>query len=116
MKITVGHKLYKIREDKKLSQLDMAELLCISAATYSRLERNETSIELEKMIHMAKKLDIPIQDLLPETLSFTNTTENGQGQFIFGNNYYYANPQIPSEILKELEDLRKEVAALRKKI
>jgi transcriptional regulator with XRE-family HTH domain len=93
----------------------MAELLSVSPATYSRLERNETSIELENIVQFARKVNIPIQDFLPETLSFTNTTENGQGQFIFGNNYYYANPQIPPEILQELEDLRKEVALLRNK-
>lgn len=113
MKITVGHKLHKIREERKLSQADMAEMLSISAATYSRLERNETSVELENLVSLSKKLNIPIQEFLPETLSINNNTENGQGQVIFGNNYYYANSQIHQELTDEIKELKKEIEAMK---
>ena len=37
----IGYKIKKIRDDRKFSQSEMAELLGISQSAYSRLERDE---------------------------------------------------------------------------
>ena len=52
----------------------MAELLCVSAATYSRLERNETSIELEKF--EADKL------VVGQTTEYTKQLKNLVNQIV----------------------------------
>ncbi len=50
----VGNRLAIAREDRKLNQTEMAELLGLSVPTYSRLERNETSIDLEQVVRFVK--------------------------------------------------------------
>ncbi|MBC7382787.1 MAG: helix-turn-helix transcriptional regulator, partial [Bacteroidia bacterium] len=48
MKLRIGTKLSNIKIEKKLSQDQMAELLGLSTSAYARLERNETSADLEQ--------------------------------------------------------------------
>jgi transcriptional regulator with XRE-family HTH domain len=38
MKLKLGHRLLQIREERKLSQAEMSELLGMSGSAYSRLE------------------------------------------------------------------------------
>ncbi len=102
MKLKVGHKLFAIREERKLNQLEMAELLNLTPSSYSRLERGETSVELEQLVQYAKTLNIPIQELMPEILSINSNSANGQGGLVFGN--YYNNIYNNSDDrCKELE-------------
>jgi transcriptional regulator with XRE-family HTH domain len=95
MKLKIGNRLNAIRAEKNLSQLEMSEVLGISASAYSRLERGETSIEFEDLVRFATALDIDVQDLLPETLRINNHNNSNQSGLIFGNiyNYYSANEQ-----------------------
>jgi len=87
MKMRVGNKLLEAREQRKLNQVDMAELLGVSQAVYSRLERNEGSIDLEQVVRFSQKLNIPIQDFLPETITMKSHNEHGQVAFMVGNFY-----------------------------
>ena len=99
MKLKVGHKLYAIREERKLNQQEMAELLHMTPSSYSRLERGETSAELEQLVTFSKQLDIPIQELLPEILSIHSNSQQGQGGLVFGN-YYYSRKYPTATTLK----------------
>ena len=114
MKLKVGHKLYAIREERKLNQQEMAELLHMTPSSYSRLERGETSAELEQLVTFSKQLDIPIQELLPEILSIHSNSQQGQGGLVFGN-YYYYNYAGSDERVKELEETVKILSSLYKK-
>ena len=76
MKIKVGNKLMSIREERKLNQNEMAELLGISPSSYGRIERNESTTDLEQIVSFSKTLNVPIQDFLPETTSINNN-QNG---------------------------------------
>lgn len=66
MRMKVGSRLYNERNERKLNQAEMAELLGVSTSAYARLERGETSAEMEQLAFFAKKLDIPFNDLLPK--------------------------------------------------
>jgi transcriptional regulator with XRE-family HTH domain len=94
MKLKIGDRLLAIREERKLSQSELADLLEISQSTYSRIEKNDASVAFEKLATFADALQIPIQELLPETLSIRNHTE-GYGCVNFGNctNYHYYNSE-----------------------
>jgi len=105
MKLKIGNRLLTAREERKLSQVDMAEILGVSQSVYSRLERNESSADLEQLVNFSKTLQIPIQDFLPEILSFNSNNQNnhnGQG-LVLGNVYYYADKSLEQEnaFLKE---------------
>lgn len=114
MKLKVGNRLLTARQDQNLSQDDMAKLLSMSQSKYSRIEKNESSVDLEDILKYSQTLDIPIQDFLPDTISIHNDnkdSQNGQG-LILGNiyNYNYA------ENGKAIEDKDKEIGFLQEKI
>ncbi len=112
MKIAVKEKLKEYREDKKLSQHEMGELLNMSASTYGRLERGEVLPDLEQLVTIANKLEIPFSDFLPDSVIIHNNNQNGQVGIVVGNytnnNYYYQNDTI--------EDLQKQVTELQEKL
>ncbi len=112
----IGNRLLREREERKLNQSDMADLLDVSVPTYSRLERNETSIDIEQVIKFAKKLEIPVQEFLPETLTISNSgtqTHNGQG-LVLGNiyNYNYSD----RELAQENQSLKDKVSYLEEQV
>ncbi len=100
MKMRVGNRLLSARQERKLTQVEMAEILSVSTPTYSRLERNETSVDLEQVIFFAKMLQIPIQEFLPETMSINGNNQNCHVGLVMGNFYQYSD--------KEQEDILKE--------
>lgn len=114
----VGGRLLLARQDRKINQSEMADLLGVTPPTYSRLERNETSVELDQVVKFSKLLDIPIQEFLPETITLHNTNnQNGQGGMVFGNinNYYGDNFKAfkdEIELLKQkIKNLEKEATS-----
>jgi len=112
MKTKIGDKLLGIRENRRLSQVEMAELLDIPSTTYARYERNESNIDFERIVHFANKLNVPVQELYPETMSITNNNNNsGQGGgVIFGNQYFYFSENETIQALKkEIEELKKKL-------
>lgn len=98
MKIKVGNKLMTIREERKLNQAEMADLLGLSQSAYGRIERNETSPDLDQLVDFSQKLNVPIQDFLPDTFSIHNNHNGGQAGIIFGTFNYYTDKN--AELLK----------------
>ena len=104
MKMKIGNKLFSTREERKLTQNEMADLLGLSASAYSRLERNQVSSELEQIAQFAEILNVPIQDFLPETLTITNKdNDHGHVGVLIGNFYNYGNEKLAqeNEVLRE---------------
>jgi transcriptional regulator with XRE-family HTH domain len=98
MKIRIGSRLFSAREDRKINQTEMAELLGVSVSTYSRLERNESSVDLVQLTKFSESLNIPIQDFLPETLSInSNHHQNGHYGVVMGNIYNYSDKELINE-------------------
>ena len=103
MKLKIGSKLFIIREERRLTQAEMADLLCMPISSYSRIERNENSVEIDKVLLFASALQVPVNELLPETLAINNNHHslgNGGG-IVFGNQYFYNSE---SEALKALQE------------
>lgn len=111
MNMKVGQKLFAIRQDRKLTQSEMAELIGYSNSAYGRLERGETSVEMEQVVKFAKKLNLSFQDFLPETIAFNNNSENGQVGFVMGNFYSYGH----QETAQENQALREKIQLLEEK-
>ncbi len=119
MKMRIGTKLLTVREDRKMSQAQMADLLGVSAPTYSRLERNETSIDLEQVVNFSKILQVPIQEFLPETITINGNNQSGQIGLVIGSVHTYYDKDLTHEIEKlrlELSHKDEKIAALTSKI
>ena len=100
MKLKIGSRLQAIREERKINQDEMAELLSMSSSSYGRLERGDSSIPFEELNRISKVLSVPIQDLLPEIFSIYNNNNTNQSGLIFGNIYNFYNSNEVIENLK----------------
>ena len=59
----------ELREERKLSQAEMAKILHVSQQTYSRYESHKTEIPLEKLVYLAKFFDTSVDYLLGEGIT-----------------------------------------------
>lgn len=101
MKLKVGNKLLAIREERKINQTDMAELLSMSISAYQRLERSETFANYEQVMAFSKILEVPIQEFLPDTITIsTRQDQNGHIGLVMGNIYNYGDKELTTEIEK----------------
>jgi transcriptional regulator with XRE-family HTH domain len=113
MKLKVGNKLKLIREEKRLSHEQMAEFLNMASSTYGRLERNETQMDMETLAKVSQKLNVPIQEFLPETFHITTHHQgNGNVGFVMGNYVYYGVDESSKTLALENEKLRQENSTL----
>jgi transcriptional regulator with XRE-family HTH domain len=95
----------------------MSELLGVSPSTYSRIERNEASLEFEQLIHFAKILQMQPHEFLPDNnvLNNSNSGNGNGGGIVYGNIYNYADSkeiETVNKILKQEITFLKDKTAL----
>ena len=54
-----------IREDKHLTQADMAEKLNLSETGYAKIERGESKLNIDRIQQIANVLEVNLADLIP---------------------------------------------------
>lgn len=120
MKLKMGSTLLNIRERKNMTQDAMAKLLAMTTSSYARLERGDVSAHYEDLPRFAAALDVPIQELIPDTQSIYNNMNNSsQSGFIFGsitNHYYYHPSETSLAFQNRLQQLEAENAELKRKL
>ncbi|WP_338814993.1 helix-turn-helix domain-containing protein [Bernardetia sp. Wsw4-3y2] len=57
-------KIAYLRKEKKLSQTEIAEILGISQNAYSRIERGETKLTIDRIKEIATILKVPYTELI----------------------------------------------------
>lgn len=88
----VGHRIRKIREAKDLNQQDMADKLEITAGAYAKIERGETDPSVSRLFQIATILKTDVVNFIKDAST---------------------DPKI-SELAKDMELLKKEVAAMKR--
>jgi transcriptional regulator with XRE-family HTH domain len=70
----VGHKIRKVRELRSLTQEKMANELGMTTSGYSRIERGEVKLSIDRLERIAEVLGVQPIDLtnFDETIFFTN--------------------------------------------
>jgi len=108
---TVGEKIRLIRQNRSLTQEDVAELLNISHSTYAKLERGETDMTLKRLDEIATAFGTsPIEILqLHERISNSPSNHNNQYSAIGDNSQHTIT--LPFEA-SAIEDLQKQFAML----
>ncbi len=99
MKLKVSETLLKTRLGRNMSQQEFAEKLDMSVSAYGRLERGETSLEINQLVKISEKLDIPIQDFLPDTITFHNHNTGPIGVNFGTYTVYQTNEEFITEKL-----------------
>jgi transcriptional regulator with XRE-family HTH domain len=126
----LGDKIKKIRDLKGLKQEEMAALLNISSQAYSKLERNETKMDDDRLEQIAKILDVSTDDIKnfdDKSLFINNLNEydnsnqsTGTGHTVI--NHFYGNEAVPllqKTIEQQLELIgqqKEEITFLRKQL
>ena len=97
----IGNKIKKIREHKNYTQEFMANELSMSISNYSKIERDEISITLDRLDEIANVLKMKFQDILAfdekNVFNFINSPHS-QGYI----NNLYANNNNADNILNEI--------------
>lgn len=62
----IGNKIRLMREERGLSQENMAEVLEITQSNYARLEKDDNRISIPRLIIIAKTLETTVTDLVGE--------------------------------------------------
>ena len=70
----IGTKIRKIRELKGFSQENMAEELGMSVTGYGKIERNEVSVNVDKLLKIAEIFQIGIEQIIgfDDNIAFNN--------------------------------------------
>ncbi|KMK52524.1 hypothetical protein RO21_00455 [[Actinobacillus] muris] len=122
-----------IREDKCLTQADMAERLSMSVTGYAKLERGETNISIDRLHRIAKVLEVDIFDLMASNNEGVVVFNHSNDNFSNSTNFSIAlgNPALEAEIKhlnyivlaknelldareREIESLKQQISALQK--
>lgn len=94
----ITEKIRILRERKKLRHEDMAEKLNISQSAYSRLEKGDAKLDVERLQKIAEVLEVPVEDLLDNgPLIFNVYDKKGEA-----NGYVKHN--IPEDLVQRLLD------------
>ena len=59
-----GHMLRRLREQRNLTQEDLAELIDRSVQAISKMERGHSLPNLETLIRISEKLNVPLHELI----------------------------------------------------
>lgn len=84
--MTIGRKIRRIREIQGFSQEEVAEKLSMSPNGYGKIERDEVSVNHERLEKISKVLNTTVSNLLAndEKVAFNINTVSGNN----GNFYY----------------------------
>ena len=94
---TVPERLKKIRVEKNISQDYLAKKLGFTQKAYSKIENNETKLNVDVLLKISEVLDIPIESFFRDTLQpILNDFSNRTG----GDNVMYKNNSV--EKIEEL--------------
>lgn len=108
----VGTKIRQIRTRQGISQEGMAEELGITQPSYARLETDDSRINVLRLIHIAKVLEVSATELLGEksqNVIHTNNGDNAQAYIKTINSDKNHIKSLKEEILFLREVLKKKV-------
>ena len=62
--MNIGDNIKRIRLGREMSQLRLSELSGVPQTTISNIEKNKVIPSIEKVVRIAKALNVPLEELL----------------------------------------------------
>ncbi|MCF6308568.1 MAG: helix-turn-helix transcriptional regulator [Flavobacteriaceae bacterium] len=97
MNTLVAKKIKKLRNQKKLSQEQVADYLHISQPTYARIENGESNSWANYILPICDLFEIQPEDLLKQESIIVNQNQQG------GNGAFIIN-QLSEKLIKQYEE------------
>jgi transcriptional regulator with XRE-family HTH domain len=97
---TIGNKIRLLREERGLSQENMASALEMTQSNYARLEKDDNRISVPRLIIIAKTLETTVTEIVgekPNTVVNQNTQRDAFA-------YFQSNFQADREHIQTLKD------------
>ncbi len=112
--MNIGENIRKIRDLKGFSQEYMAAKLKMSQRQYSRIEKEETKLDLQKLEEIGKVLEVtPIQLLGFDEKQIFNQYNNETANGVYHNHF---PEELKAQYEKQIASLESEIAFLKKVI
>lgn len=132
----IRENIKKCREQRDLTQAEMAEKLAMSLTGYAKIEQGKTGLDAKRLYQIAHALDVGLWDLVPNTTNdgmvvFNNSNDNFSNSthfsLSFGNVALESENQhlryvveAKNELLeardREIESLKSQIVTLQKVI
>jgi transcriptional regulator with XRE-family HTH domain len=111
----IGHRIRKIRELKNFTQEQVAEKLGMTISGYSRIEREEVSLSIDKLERIAEILGVSTVDIssFDESIFFNNYGSAG-GQSFSMHKDVEAWKKLEEQYQSQIKQLESQVDYLRK--
>jgi transcriptional regulator with XRE-family HTH domain len=104
---TVGNKIRLLREERGLSQENMAVSLDMTQSNYARLEKDDNRISVTRLIVIAKTLDISVTELVGEKANNVVNQSNNQEAVTYLQSNFQADREHIQTLKDEIEYLKK---------
>lgn len=119
MNASIGKRIRKYREEKGISQEELAEKLHISRSTYQRIENGETNSWVNHIENICTSLDVNMEDILkPEegyvqvnnnNDSSNSPSDNGIGLIQNQTNHYNTSEKLIVQYEERIKELKEQL-------
>lgn len=103
----VLERISKLRMQRHLSQEKISDDLNMSQAAYTKLERGETKLTVERLYQIAESLKTDISELLGIESKYNQDIHNNEQPTIIGHqeveNLYQENREMTEKLVKQYE-------------
>jgi transcriptional regulator with XRE-family HTH domain len=101
----LASKIKKIREQKQLSQQEVADELCMTQANYHKLESGKIQIKMNVVKKLADFFELQIEDLVSEEIKTCRIKQhNHDNEKVSGIMFNFSDKDILDILKKQLED------------
>jgi transcriptional regulator with XRE-family HTH domain len=104
---TIGNKIRLLREERELSQENMASVLGITQSNYARLEKDDNRISVPRLIIIAKTLETTVTELVGEKANTVVNQNTQRDAFAYFQSTFQADKEHIQTLKDENEYLKK---------
>jgi transcriptional regulator with XRE-family HTH domain len=106
---TIGNKIRLLREEKGLSQENLASALDITQSNYARLEKDDNRISVPRLIIIASTLETTVTELVGEKANTVVTQNTQRDAFAYFQSTFQSDREHIQTLKDEVEYLKKMV-------
>jgi transcriptional regulator with XRE-family HTH domain len=103
----IGNKIRILREERGLSQENMASALDITQSNYARLEKDDNRISVPRLIIIAKTLETTVTELVGEKPNTVVNQNTQRDAFAYFQSTFQSDREHIQTLKEEIDFLKK---------